>query len=636
MGNYQTRANDGGAAQVVLDAAGQVLSLGSAIDVDSGNLQNENADADDLDGDDEDGVDIANLPTLTTQANQTYTIPVTVRNNVPATDAYLVGYIDFNKDGKFDGDGEKSDTITISSDALSGNSGELRTFNVTFNTPTGMTPGDTYARFRLGQVKTTAESATGASENSAVTVDNGEIEDYKITISRDLSNKVCPGTIADIWFAHDESGSVSAAEFTDGLDFIYQVSDKFVYDVDDGMQAGLFGWALSQVDAIIPITDTFGDPDDSGLNANGNILVDNDGQGVREEYNIRLDRSGGTDLTSATAYLANLINTGNGRRTGIPQVAVLMTDAFDYQMTNDANGGGNSWITEANNLRNAGPDGTNLVVVLIDTASVEYQNDPNVPPVVDAVVGDGKLFLADTYADIADPLNGYVDNLAQTICNAATPVASDPNLLLVKRITAINPGQSDEVEFNSFVNDDSNEDGDPNNDPDNDPNWSDPDTYLPGAISVDNIQPGDEVEYTIYFLSNGEEEATNVQICDVIPDNMSFVPDSYATGSGIALLNSSASGATATNLTNTADTDGGTFYAPNTALPKVTIDGEEKNLCQKVDSTGNTVEVDADNNTNGAVVVGIDEIPNATAPATPDNAYGFIRFRAKVKQSDTN
>ena len=206
----------------------------------------------------------------------------------------------------------------------------------------------------------------------------------------------------------------------------------------------------------------------------------------------------------------------------------------------------------------------------------------------------------------------------------------NPNLLLVKRITAINPGSSDEVQFNSFVNDDSNNDGDFDNDPDNDPNWpTDDNIYLRGATTVADIQPGDEVEYTIYFLSNGDEDATNVKICDVIPDNMSFVSNSYDGNSGIALLNSSASGATPTNLSNAEDSDEGRFYAPGAALP--VVGDPPTNLCQKVDSTGNIISVGAAENINGAIVVEIDSLPEVTAPGTPDNSYGFIRFRAQIK-----
>ena len=194
-------------------------------------------------------------------------------------------------------------------------------------------------------------------------------------------------------------------------------------------------------------------------------------------------------------------------------------------------------------------------------------------------------------------------------------ILNPPNLELVKRITAINPGQSNEVQFNTFV-----DDGTAGNE-DNDPNWpTNEDTYLPGAISVDNIQPGDEVEYTIYFLSNGGQAANNVQICDVIPDNMTLVESGYGFNAGMSI---SFDGVT-TALSNEFDNDQGEFYQPNTDPPT---------FCQKVDSTtGNLVTVNSGNNLSGAIVVKLDtSLPFATGTGIPTNSYGLIRFRAKVK-----
>lgn len=214
-GNYQTTESDEGPTHIVIQDPLDLLhlSLGNTVDGDDGSLQNENADADDLDTnnvdllgtlltdgdtglDDEDGVDIDNLPTLTADAGQTYTVPVTVRNNVPLLNAYLVGYIDFNQDGDFEDPGEKSATVTVPSDLLEVTSnsvsldttGDPRTFNVTFTVPAGVTPGDTYARFRLGSIKEIVESATTitvTTDNGEV--NNGEVEDYGITIGSDSS-----------------------------------------------------------------------------------------------------------------------------------------------------------------------------------------------------------------------------------------------------------------------------------------------------------------------------------------------------------------------------------------------------------------------------------------------------------------
>ena len=207
-GNYQTTESDGGPTHIIIDDPLDLLhlSLGDTVDGDAGDLQNPDANADDLDTqnvdllgtllsggatglDDEDGV--ASFPTLTADAGQTYTVPVTVRNNVPLLNAYLVGYIDFNQDGDFDDAGEKSATVTVASDLLevTNNSlsldttGEARTFEVTFTVPAGVTPGNTYARFRLGSIREIVESATTitlSTDNGEV--NNGEVEDYGITI----------------------------------------------------------------------------------------------------------------------------------------------------------------------------------------------------------------------------------------------------------------------------------------------------------------------------------------------------------------------------------------------------------------------------------------------------------------------
>ena len=216
-----------------------------------------------------------------------------------------------------------------------------------------------------------------------------------------------------------------------------------------------------------------------------------------------------------------------------------------------------------------------------------------------------------------DVLAKSLTNFAQGLCDS-----NRPRLRLAKRITAINPGQpGNEQIFNSFVDDTTTTD-------DNYPYWPDNDnTFLPGQINVPNIQPGDEVEYTIYFLSSGGIDAQQVKFCDAIPDNMTFVSNAYGGLSGMALgLDSSSPATTVTSLSNTADTDGGEFFLPNSNPPP--------DLCKKVVSNNNVstvVDLNMANNLNGAVVVDLDLLPKASSPGTPANSYGFVRFRAKVK-----
>jgi fimbrial isopeptide formation D2 family protein/uncharacterized repeat protein (TIGR01451 family) len=176
-------------------------------------------------------------------------------------------------------------------------------------------------------------------------------------------------------------------------------------------------------------------------------------------------------------------------------------------------------------------------------------------------------------------------------------VAAFPSRLrLVKRITQINAAP-----INTVI--DPTTTLDPN---DNAPNWAS--GYLRGAIDGGTVQPGDTIEYTIYFLSDGGNSAQNVNICDLVPTNSAFVPDGFATGSGLAL---SIGTAAPTFLTNLLDGDKGQFVTSPAATPVP---------CSSTNSTANP---------NGAIVVNI--APNVPAfSVDPNNAYGFIRFRAKV------
>jgi uncharacterized repeat protein (TIGR01451 family) len=221
-----------------------------------------------------------------------------------------------------------------------------------------------------------------------------------------------------------------------------------------------------------------------------------------------------------------------------------------------------------------------------------------------------------------NPRTGITVASGSTTSNQDFGYDPQVSLLLIKRITAINPGQSDEIRFNRFVND-------PHDVNDDVANWpNNKNIYLPGEIEVKNIKPGDEVEYSIYWLSNGRKSAKDVKICDAVPDNMTFVKHSYGTEVGIALgLDQATLPVTPNqNLTNIIGDDRGNFYGAGTNPPA--------KLCQKIDPTDPTrlVEVNNSNNSNGVIVVDLgDALPPAIAPGNPPNSYGMIRFRAKIK-----
>ncbi|MEO0376403.1 MAG: hypothetical protein AAF329_17635, partial [Cyanobacteria bacterium P01_A01_bin.17] len=195
--------------------------------------------------------------------------------------------------------------------------------------------------------------------------------------------------------------------------------------------------------------------------------------------------------------------------------------------------------------------------------------------------------------------------------SGATCVA--PQVLLVKRITAVNGNRSvnpnDNTPLNTVV-----DDSGPN---DNHPNW--PNGLLVGATDAGSIQPGDELEYTIYALSAGGNSAGSVTICDRIPTALTFRPTAFNTeppapGSTagergiLAFLNRPADANDDGPLayTNSDDGDSARFFLAGESLPSA---------CQGT-------------NNNGAVVINLSTMPNAVAPENPTDSYAWVRFRA--------
>jgi uncharacterized repeat protein (TIGR01451 family) len=208
-------------------------------------------------------------------------------------------------------------------------------------------------------------------------------------------------------------------------------------------------------------------------------------------------------------------------------------------------------------------------------------------------------------------------------------VTSSPNLLLVKRITHINESTTHDGKDLAAYTDITNYPYDDNT-PDNPaPNPLDTDKWplplsqsLPGAVSTGNVHPGDAVEYTIYYLSAGSAPAQNVVVCDRIPSNQAFIPEAfnslatapnpatnYPVGDrGIAI----SQGGTTFSYTNIGNDDAAQYYPPGSALPSACTQS-------------------APSEDNGTIAVDLGTLPNATSPGVPANAYGFLRFRARVK-----
>jgi uncharacterized repeat protein (TIGR01451 family) len=213
-------------------------------------------------------------------------------------------------------------------------------------------------------------------------------------------------------------------------------------------------------------------------------------------------------------------------------------------------------------------------------------------------------------------------------------VVNHPNVLLVKRITAID-GSTSTIGGDNLANYkdtaspyDDNSITIPNpptiiTDPQPDTeNWPDPTAFLLGGTNGGTIKPNHEMDYTIYFLSAGDQTAKSVVFCDMIPENQAFVPTAFnnvLAGAGGTIGGDRgivvSSNGISQSYTNLSDGDIAHYYAPGEALP---------GACRKLPTDP------IPSNDHGAIVVNLGDIPAATSPSTPDS-YGFVRFRVKVR-----
>ncbi|MEQ8971573.1 MAG: isopeptide-forming domain-containing fimbrial protein [Coleofasciculus sp. C1-SOL-03] len=181
-----------------------------------------------------------------------------------------------------------------------------------------------------------------------------------------------------------------------------------------------------------------------------------------------------------------------------------------------------------------------------------------------------------------------------TIVTVGSP--GNPRLRLVKRITTItrNGVPISGIDFNSFNDDPA--------DPDDDAaGWAQrPPVGIIQLGPENTLQSGDNVEYTIYFLSDGGTTVNGVQVCDAIPEGTTFISDSVSPGQGILLNQAGIDNP----LTNALDADLGTFFGEldpvNTFCPNP-------------------------NNPNGSVLVNVGNV----STISPDNV-GFVRFRVTI------
>jgi uncharacterized repeat protein (TIGR01451 family)/fimbrial isopeptide formation D2 family protein len=327
---------------------------------------------------------------------------------------------------------------------------------------------------------------------------------------------------------------------------------------------------------------------------------------------------------------------------------LIVTILPTVQLGNSAN----SNITLSNDLTDTFPPGVvvatnpnlvgtcNLANIIANPSSnsITYPSGSTIPVGGCTIALNVTTTVAGVYPNII-PIGALRTNNGNNLQPAtATLTSGNANLLLVKRITAVNgaTGTSTAIGGDSiagYTNDPTNPYDDntldtPTPTPPDTQYWPTPNTFLIGAINGGQIKPNDIVEYTIYFLSAGDTEAQNVLFCDRVPTNATFIPTTF---NSLPTPNSTLSdrgiavdiGGVLNGYTNSADIDFAEYFPPG--IEPSNKPGYSKISCGK-DSSNQPLP-----NSTGAVIVNLGNIPNATSLGQPPSSHGFVRFRVRVK-----
>ena len=219
----------------------------------------------------------------------------------------------------------------------------------------------------------------------------------------------------------------------------------------------------------------------------------------------------------------------------------------------------------------------------------------------------GRFRISSVLAEVANPTgvaaNGEVEDYPITI-------VANADFKLVKRITAINGSTTnlnDGTDLTQVLDDLST----PNDD--STVNW--PVNYLKGTFNTGKVKPGDEIEYTIYYLNAKGANSNIVKICDPIVGKQTYLSGSMRLLPGGV--------ATPIVLTDIADLniDRAQTFAAGTVPIKCGLPSTTTTAGVSIEITG-TGSNPQPNPT---------FIPGATSAGLPTASYGWFRFKTTVK-----
>ncbi|XZF15700.1 GEVED domain-containing protein [Chitinophagaceae bacterium MMS25-I14] len=151
------------------------IMIGSSIDAEGVQVSSVMANGDDLNQVTNDEEGISFLPGVSTASKTVGVLVNSVLNNT-GKPAYLVAWIDFNRDGDFSDPGEQSSVLKLASSATASN--PVLQFSG-FNAGCVVTSGPSYLRVRL---TTDTSGGWNVNPSSKGARTDGEVEDYAITI----------------------------------------------------------------------------------------------------------------------------------------------------------------------------------------------------------------------------------------------------------------------------------------------------------------------------------------------------------------------------------------------------------------------------------------------------------------------
>lgn len=272
--------------------------------------------------------------------------------------------------------------------------------------------------------------------------------------------------------------------------------------------------------------------------------------------------------------------------TGLQGQSVLQGQAITLNVETTGSGNLQGWFdwNQDGDFDDAGEQ------VIVETATTGIATTTPFNVTVPFGATPGNTFALFRYSEDSGVGTTGVGGYGEVETFQVTVVGSAPQLSLVKRVTAIaspdGAGGFTDTPETGLVNDGI------ANSPDDEANW--PANFLQGTIDSSNAAPGEQIEYSLYFLSSGNDDITNLNICDMVPSDTTFV-----TGSLSLTFN-------------------GTTTTPSGFFSGAPVD---PTICPA-------------DNSKGGVLVNVatapTPVPNATAPGTPGDSFGVIKFRVIV------